>query len=100
MKEIRLSDSCVERIESIRDYKIGTYEGELEGILEVLSGLNDLIVYAKDSKEVAQFVNDAHRAIDKVLDYYQLLKLIVYESDIHEDGEVTVNVSEDFQNVG
>lgn len=95
MKQIQVSDKCADRIERYRDHKVGIYEGEMEGILETLHGLNNMLCYAKDSKEVAQFADEIARGIDKVLDYFDLVKLLVYECDFKEQGTVEVKPMED-----
>ena len=90
MKQIKVSDKAAAMIEQLRDSSIGTMEGEYEGLLEAISGLNNLISAGRDSEEVAFYANDAQRALDKILDYFDLLKVLHYECDPLEDGEVKV----------
>ena len=94
MKQITVSDKAAKLIEHLRDSKIGTFEGELEGLLDALHGLNLMICYSKDSEEVAQFANEIHQAEDQILSYYHLMKLLVYECDAREDGRVEVKTME------
>lgn len=90
MKEIKVSDKAAAVIESLRDTAIGSMEGEYEKILDTLWGLNNLISAGRDSEEVAFYANDAQRAMDVIMDYFGLLKLIYYENDQMTDGEVKV----------
>ena len=90
MKEIKVSDKAAAVIESLRDTAIGSMEGEYEKILDSLSGLNNIICGGRDSEEVAFYANDAQRAMDVIMDYFGLLKLIYYENDQMTDGEVKV----------
>ena len=66
------------------------YNGELEGILDVLSDLNNMICFARESKEVGFFVDGLQMAQDKVLEYYGLLKQLTYDIDIQKFGSLTV----------
>ena len=93
MKQIKVSDKAAAMIEQLRDSSIGTMEGEYEGLLEAISGLNNLISAGRDSEEVAFYANAAQRALDKILDYFDLLK-VNYECDPLEDGEVKVTQAE------
>ena len=90
MKEIKVSDKAAAVLESLRDTAIGSMEGEYEKILDSLSGLNNVICAGRDSEEVAFYANDAQRAMDVIMDYFGLLKLIYYENDQMTDGEVKV----------
>lgn len=90
MKEIKVSDTCAQAIEDLRKNDNANYYGELEGILDVLSNLNDLVVFARESREVAFFVDGLQRAQDKVLEYYGLLKQLTYDIDIQKFGSLTV----------
>ena len=62
MKEIRVSDTCAQVIEDLRKNDNANYNGELEGILEVLSDLNNMISFSRESREVAFFVDGLQRA--------------------------------------
>ena len=90
MKEIKVSDKAAAQIESLRDTAIGSMEGEYEKILDSLSGLNNIICGGRDSEEVAFYANDAQRAMDVIMDYFGLLKLLYYENDMMTDGKVEV----------
>ena len=90
MKQINVSDKAAAVIESLRDTAIGSMEGEYEKLLEAISGLNNIICAGRDSEEVAFYANDAQRAMDSVLDYFNLLKLLYYENDMMTDGKVEV----------
>lgn len=90
MKEVRVSDICAKVIEDLRKNGNANYNGDCEKILDSLSGLNDLISAGRDSEEVAFYANDAQRAMDVILDYYNFLKLLSYENDMMTDGEVKV----------
>lgn len=90
MKEIKVSDTCAQAIEDLRKNGNANYNGELEGILDVLSDLNNMICFARESKEVGFFVDGLQRAQDKVLEYYGLLKQLTYDIDIQEFGSLTV----------
>ena len=90
MKEIKVSDACAQAIEDLRKYGQMNYNGELEGILDVLSDLNNMICFARESKEVGFFVDGLQRAQDKVLEYYGLLKQLTYDIDIQKFGSLTV----------
>lgn len=90
MKQIKVSDEAAAVIESLRDTAIGSMEGEYEKILDSLSGLNNIICAGRDSEEVAFYANDAQRAMNVIMDYFGLLKLIYYENDQMTDGEVKV----------
>ena len=68
------------------------YNGELEGILEVLSDLNNMISFSRESREVALFVDGLQRAQDKVLDYFGLLKQLSYDYDLQDFGSLTVEL--------
>lgn len=90
MKEIRVSDTCAQAIEDLRKYGQVNYNGDCEKILDSLSGLNNIICAGRDSEEVAFYANDAQRAMDVIMDYYNLLKLLSYENDMMTDGKVVV----------
>lgn len=90
MEQIQVSDKAAAQIKSLRDTAIGSMEGEYEKILDSLSGLNNLLSAGRDSEEVAFYANDAQRAMDVIMDYYGLLKLLYYENDQMTDGEVKV----------
>ena len=90
MEQIQVSDKAAAQIKSLRDTAIGSMEGEYEKILNSLSGLNNLLSAGRDSEEVAFYANDAQRAMDVIMDYYGLLKLLYYENDQMTDGEVKV----------
>ena len=92
MKEIRVSDTCAQVIEDLRKNDNANYNGELEGILEVLSDLNNMISFSRESREVAFFVDGLQRAQDKVLDYYGLLKQLSYDYDLQDFGSLTVEL--------
>lgn len=95
MKQITVSDQAASQIEKLRDNKLRSYEGELERILDALSGLNNMMCFSKDSEDVAQFANDIHLAEDQILMYYDLLKNLVQVCDFREDGKVQVTQMED-----
>lgn len=84
MKQITVSDQAASYIEKLRDHELSQFPGELERILDALSGLNNMLCYAKDSDEVAQFANEIHLAEDQILMHYDLLKSIYYEGDYKE----------------
>lgn len=90
MKQIKVSDKAAAMIEQFRDSSIGSMEGEYEKILDSLSGLNNVICAGRDSEEVAFYANDAQRAMDVIMDYFNLLKVLYYENDVMTDGEVKV----------
>lgn len=92
MKEIRVSETCAQVIEDLRKNNSANYHGELEGILEVLGDLNNMISFSRESREVAFFVDGLQRAQDKVLDYYGLLKQLTYDYDIQDIGSLTVEL--------
>jgi hypothetical protein len=92
MKEIRVSDTCAQVIEDLRKNDNANYNGELEGILEVLSDLNNMISFSRESREVAFFVDGLQRAQDKVLDYFGLLKQLSYDYDLQDFGSLTVEL--------
>ena len=92
MKEIRVSDTCAQVIEDLRKNGNANYNGELEGILEVLSDLNNMISFSRESREVAFFVDGLQRAQDKVLDYFGLLKQLSYDYDLQDFGSLTVEL--------
>ena len=95
MKEIKVSDTCAQIIEDLRKNDNANYNGELEGILDVLSSLNSMVCFARESREVAFFVDGLQRAQDKVLDYFGLLKQLSYDYDIKDFGKLTVDSEED-----
>ena len=90
MKEIKVSDTCAQAVENLRKFGNLNYHSELEGILDVLSDLNSMICFARESREVAFFVDGLQRAQDKVLEYYGLLKQLTYDYDIQDIGSLTV----------
>ena len=92
MKEIRVSDICAQVIEDLRKNDNANYNGELEGILDVLSDLNSMVCFARESREVAFFVDGLQRAQDKVLEYYGLLKQLSYDYDLQDFGSLTVEL--------
>ena len=92
MKEIRVSDTCAQVIEDLRKNDNANYNGELEEILDVLSDLNNMICFARESKEVGFFVDGLQRAQDKVLDYFGLLKQLSYDYDLQDFGSLTVEL--------
>jgi hypothetical protein len=91
MKQINVSNECAKHIESLRDAKLNSYEGELENCLEVIKGLNGLIDMGRDSADMAKFADDAQRAIGLTIDYYTIIHLLRYECDFKEDGRVMVS---------
>ena len=90
MRQIKVSDKAAAQIESLRDSAIGNMEGDYEKILDSISGLNNIICAGRDSEEVAFYANDAHRAMDVIMDYFNLLKVLYYENDMMTDGKVEV----------
>ena len=90
MEQIQVSDKAAAQIKSLRDSAIGSMEGEYEKILDSLSGLNNIICAGRDSEEVAFYANDAQRAMDVIMDYFNLLKVLYYEHDTMTDGKVEV----------
>lgn len=90
MKEIRVSDTCAQVIEDLRKNDYANYNGELEGILDVLSDLNNMICFARESLEMSFFVDGLQRAQDEVLEYFGLLKQLAYDHDSKGFGSLTV----------
>lgn len=94
MKEVKVSDECARMIEWYRRDDWEGFRYECEDILDALDGLNQIINAGRDSAEVARYANDAHIAIDRLLQYYKLMKTLAYEHDDRRDGEVQVTQAE------
>lgn len=90
MKEIKVLDTCAQIVQDLRKNDYNGYYCDLEGILDVVSDLNNMICFARESKEVGFFVDGLQRAQDKVLEYYGLLKQLTYDFDIQKFGSLTV----------
>ena len=88
MNQITIGDRAASMIERLRDSSIGTMEGEYEGLLEAISGLNSILCAGMGCEKVAFYANDAQRALDKILDYFDLLKLLHYKFDPLDDRKV------------
>lgn len=95
MKTVVVSDKCAETIEFYRKDDHVNYDGEIEGILEVISKLNGMICYARETPEVGVLVDGLLRAQDVILEYFGLLQNLTYECDLKDFGRLTVEHPED-----
>lgn len=74
--QVQVSEECAKEIERIREGK--NYESEMEYLLEIISGLNDFLLFTREEPGAADFSKDIHHAIDKLMDYFKLLRSIKY----------------------
>ena len=93
-KMIKVSDVCAQIIEDMRKDESRGYYCDLEAILEVVSSLNNMICFARESNDLGFFVDGLQRAQDKILDYFGLIKNLSYDYDIKGFGELTVKPAE------
>ena len=92
---IKVSDTCAQIVQDLRKNDCNGYYCDLEGILDVVSNLNNMICFSRESREVGFFVDGLQRAQDKVLEYYGLIKQLSYDYDIKGFGKLTVDSEED-----